>query len=245
MDARLAPVRFRSGKHRLAGVLYWPGGARPRPAAILLHGLPGLEKNADLASALQGRGIAALIVHYRGCWGSEGRFSFEGAVQDIRAAVGYAAGRKEFSKGRIAVVGFCLGASLALEAAISDPRIKAVVSIGSHADIRMFDRKLLRLMARESVRLVRAKPLAFLLRELRGSPPWTAPQEVVHRLSPRPLLILHGSKDADVPPDHARRLYACARPPKALKIIKGTDHYFIAHRARLIRSVCSWLGKRL
>jgi hypothetical protein len=41
---------------------------------LLLHGCPGLQQNGDLAVALRDRGWNALIFHYRGSWGSGGRY---------------------------------------------------------------------------------------------------------------------------------------------------------------------------
>ncbi|MFQ5875399.1 MAG: prolyl oligopeptidase family serine peptidase, partial [Dehalococcoidia bacterium] len=40
----------------------------------------------------------------------------------------------------------------------------------------------------------------------------------------RPVLIIHGSEDQDVPVDNAYELYQHAREPKRLEIIQGGDH---------------------
>ena len=52
-------------------------GERPRRRWwYALHGLPGEERNQDLAQVLRRAGYAVLLPHYRGAWGSAGIFSF-------------------------------------------------------------------------------------------------------------------------------------------------------------------------
>jgi dienelactone hydrolase len=50
------------------------------------------------------------------------------------------------------------------------------------------------------------------------------PELEVHQISPRPLLIVHGSANPFMPIDEARGLYARARDPKELLIIPGAKH---------------------
>jgi hypothetical protein len=39
--------------------------------AILIHGLPGIEKRLDIAYGLRDLGWNCLYFHFRGCWGSD------------------------------------------------------------------------------------------------------------------------------------------------------------------------------
>lgn len=64
-------------------------GAGPKPTLLLLHGLPGNEQNLDLAQAARRAGWNVLTLHYRGSWGSPGRFSLAGAGQDVDAAMDF------------------------------------------------------------------------------------------------------------------------------------------------------------
>src|SRR2546421_10338284 len=82
-------VTFTSGGHRLLGTLYLARGDEPKPTALLLHGCPGLQQNGDLAVALRDRGWNALIFHYRGSWGSGGRYDLRTVPADVTAAVGH------------------------------------------------------------------------------------------------------------------------------------------------------------
>jgi alpha-beta hydrolase superfamily lysophospholipase len=50
------------------------------------------------------------------------------------------------------------------------------------------------------------------------------PEAVVGQIAPRPLLIVHGERNALHPVDEARRLYAQAAEPKTLRILPGATH---------------------
>ena len=51
-----------------------------------------------------------------------------------------------------------------------------------------------------------------------------SPLKVIDRISPLPLLIVHAAGDPIVPVQHARRLFAAAREPKALWILPQDKH---------------------
>src|SRR3990172_9945581 len=82
-------IYFDSGGHRLLGTLFLACGDKPKPSVILLHGVPGIEKNFDLAHNLRTYGWNSLIFHYRGCWGSEGRYTFKTIPDDVIAALDF------------------------------------------------------------------------------------------------------------------------------------------------------------
>ena len=82
-------VYFDSAGSRLIGTLFLAKGDEPKPTAIVMHGLPGIEKNHDLCHALRGDGWNALVFHYRGSWGSGGDYRFDQLPDDARAALDY------------------------------------------------------------------------------------------------------------------------------------------------------------
>ena len=48
--------------------------------------------------------------------------------------------------------------------------------------------------------------------------------DLVHEISPRPILIMHGSEDKIVPVEHGIEIYQAAKEPKSLWIAKGAVH---------------------
>jgi alpha-beta hydrolase superfamily lysophospholipase len=51
-----------------------------------------------------------------------------------------------------------------------------------------------------------------------------SPQSVVHKIAPRPLLVVHGAENGLHDPQEARALYEHAREPKRLHLIEGAGH---------------------
>jgi uncharacterized protein len=78
-------VQFESHGALINGQLYRPAGEGAHPTFILLHGLPGNEQNLDLAQVIRRAGWTVITFHYRGSWGSGGRYSFAGGIDDARA----------------------------------------------------------------------------------------------------------------------------------------------------------------
>jgi pimeloyl-ACP methyl ester carboxylesterase len=56
---------------------------------VLLHGLPGNERNLDLAQAVRRAGWTVVTFNYRGSWGSPGHYSFAGDLKDTVGVPNY------------------------------------------------------------------------------------------------------------------------------------------------------------
>ena len=63
----------------------------------------------------------------------------------------------------------------------------------------------------------------------------------IQRLSGLPLLVLHGSLDAIVPLDQAKKLFQQADKPKLMRVIEGADHQFSQHAMEATGIVIAWL----
>src|SRR5260221_9998869 len=135
--AGLVGVTFGSQGHDRHGVLDRQRDTEPRHTVVLLHGCPGLEQNLDLAAELRDRGWNALVFHYRGCWGSGGRYDLRTITTDVAAAVDYLqdGDLPTVDRERIAVVGHSLGGWAAVLAAARDHRLRAVAVCGGVADL--------------------------------------------------------------------------------------------------------------
>lgn len=236
-------VVFDSDGHGLVGTLYLARGGEPKPTALLLHGCPGLEQNLDLAVALRAKGWNALLFHYRGCWGSDGRYDLRTIPRDVIAAVDYlqSGAHPSVSRDRICVVGHSLGGWAAVLAAAADRRLRAVAVCGAVVDLAAMaipaDE-----VRREITRFVVAEPDEFLRQrdEVAAGP---QPLDLARTISPRPLLVVHGSDDEWIPAMHARTLHDRARQPRRYVEIEGANHSFSWHRARLRALITGWLDE--
>ncbi len=102
---------------QMNALLHHAGGSHPRPAVLLLHGFPGWERNFDLAHVYRRAGFHALVIHYRGAWGSSGVFSFQNALEDAQTALTWLQNHKDVDSSHIAVLGHSMGGWIALATA--------------------------------------------------------------------------------------------------------------------------------
>jgi len=83
-----------------------------------------------ISSELASRGIASLRFNYRGVANSEGKYDDGiGEMQDLSAAITHVCKSSGLDGDRIGVAGYSFGASLAIEAAATDKRIKVLAVI--------------------------------------------------------------------------------------------------------------------
>jgi len=241
-DEGLTGVTFDSDGHRLIGVLHLARGEEPKPTVLLLHGCPGLEKNLDLAVRLRDRGWNSLLFHYRGCWGSGGRYDLRTIPRDVTAALDYLAGCPRVDPGRIAVVGHSLGGWAAIVTASRDPRLRAVAVYGAavHPGSGLLlppDR-----VEEEFTRFLAATPEEFA-RQVAMVAERIDTLAAVAAIPPRPLLVAHGTEDRWVPVAQARELRDRAGPACRYVEVVGANHAFSWHRTELADLIGDWLGE--
>jgi fermentation-respiration switch protein FrsA (DUF1100 family) len=74
---------------------------------------------------------------------------------------------------------------------------------------------------------------------------WPTPQpvppaEAAARITPVPLLVVHGDQDAYFPADHGQSLYDAAKEPKELWLIPGFGHAERHADDALIDRLAAW-----
>ena len=235
-------VTFDSEGNRLVGTLYLARGEDPKPTVLLLHGCPGLEKNLDLAVLLRDRGWNSLLFHYRGCWGSEGRYDLRTVPCDVSAAVDYLTGCPAVHPGRIAVVGHSMGAWAAIVTASAEPRLRAVAVYGAPSRLGAVVGLDPEQVESEFTRFLAATPTEFAA-QLDEVARRMDPLEAVAAIAPRPLLVVHGTEDRWVPVAQARELQGRAGPPCRYVEVDGADHAFSWHRTELRELIADWLDE--
>ena len=236
-------VYFDSGGFRLLGTLFLARGEEPKPTALILHGIPGIEKNYDLAHTLRDHGWNSLIFHYRGCWGSQGDYVLRTIPDDVRAAVDdLSSGRYPWvDPERLVVVGHSLGGWAGVLAAAADERVRGLMVYGAVTDPRLRPFTVEEAAAEFTPWLQGITPegavsqLASLGNDL-------IPVEQVDRIAPRPLLVIHGLRDEVVPTAQAETLYGRASDPRELMIHEEANHSFTWHRPWLRQQLLEWVG---
>jgi uncharacterized protein len=239
--AGITGVTFDSDGHLLVGLLYLARGSEPKPTVVLLHGCPGIEQNLDLAAALRDGGRNVLAFHYRGCWGSAGRYDLRTITRDVAAAVDYLHGCEHPSvdAARLAVVGHSLGGWAGVLAAAEDQRLLAVAACGAPTSLAAVELNNSEIH-REFTRFLTAEPEEFASqRDEVGAR--AQPLDVVASIAPRPVLVVHGADDEWVPAAQGRALYERAGEPRRYVEIDGADHAFSWHREQFLNLIADWL----
>jgi hypothetical protein len=238
VPASLDGVVLQSSGCRLLGALHRAAGRERRPAVLLLHGIPGHEKNLDLAVGLRARGVHVLHIHYRGCWGSEGDYSLTHLLPDARAALEWLAVQPFVDPVRIALVGISLGGWLALALAGQTEGVFAVVSLSPLLDPAR--RPLLPKEAAEFAASLHGTSADQLCREWAALTPVHA---FASRLASKPILLVTAGGDTFFPPEHYSNLPAELERNTHVRFPRA-DHVFSDVRPGLRHVVCQWLLER-
>lgn len=238
-------------------------------AIVVAHGFSGSWRNTRQRriAALLARTAGVVCFDFRG-HGRSGGHSTVGdrEILDVAAAV---AAARQLGYRRVATLGFSMGAAVVLRhagllggveavAAVSGPcrwyfrgtppmrRVHWVVEdpVG-----RLIGRLLLRTRigarrwaeverlpadVRDSAADPRPDPVA-------GNGVPVPPTEAAGRISPTPLLIVHGDRDPYFPLGHGYALYDAAREPKQLWVERGFGHAEGAATPELVARIGTWL----
>lgn len=125
---------------------------------------------------------------------------------------------------RIGVMGVSMGGTTAIGLAAQAKDIRAVVSEGTYAvpkeaSFGYFQRH--HFVFPELLAVTTTGMLS--LRSWRNVEEASA-ERLIATLAPKPLLLIHGTKDSVVVPSNAQRLYALAKEPKELWLVPGAEH---------------------
>jgi uncharacterized protein len=187
------------------------GVASPRDAkgtVIHMHGnAQNMTAHWSFAEFVPSRGYNLFTFDYRGYGDSTPiRPGPKGVFEDSVAALDYLRSRTDIDTGRLFVFGQSLGGMLAIAAAGASPKgIRAVLAEAPfHSYSAMANDKL---------------PGAGLILDDTYSA-----STYVAKISPTPLLLMHGTDDVIVPYSHSVRLLAEAGEPKKLITIEEGDH---------------------
>jgi fermentation-respiration switch protein FrsA (DUF1100 family) len=142
-------------------------------------------------------------------------------------------------------MGFSAGAAVSICVAARDSRVTAVVSCACPAEFRFIpDREAAEkfIAHLRSIHLIRDAGFPPSVEEWMEGFRAMAAVNWVGRISPRPLLLVHGDRDDVVPMEHARILYERAGHPKELQVFSGAGHR-LRRDPRVVEAAIGWLGQ--
>jgi uncharacterized protein len=131
--ASVESVSFQSLAAEIQGLFVHAFGEGKRPVLIVCHGAGEFKENYfEMASSLARRGISCLLLDMHGHGASGGALyhvSMREWVADLIAALDYLGGRADVDPRRIGAFGLSSGGTAILEAAVIDPRLRALVTL--------------------------------------------------------------------------------------------------------------------
>lgn len=191
---------------------------------ILLHGF-AVDKSdlLDVALFLFNNNFSVLLFDFRAHGESGGEYCSLGYFEklDLRAAVDFL---KEKGERKIGVMGFSMGGMVALLEASQNPNISAVISDCSYLSFRSAVRD----FARAYYHLPEYPliPMAVWAagKRLRINTKDVDLSIYVEKISPRPILIIHGREDKEIRLINGLKIYEKAKEPKELWVVDEAEH---------------------
>jgi pimeloyl-ACP methyl ester carboxylesterase len=213
-------------------------------AIVVAHGFTGHVRRPGfrLIAERLARRNTVVALSFRGHGRSGGRSSVgPDEVSDLAAGVQLA---RDLGYPKVATLGFSMGAAVSLLYA-SQHVVDAVVSVS--APSRWYVRQT---AAMRRLHWLLEAPQGRLVAPILGvrlGEPWAkvpaSPIEVVHRVSPTPLLLVHGDRDHYFPAEHGEALHRAAGHGAELWLEPGMGHAETATTPGLVDRVATWLNQ--
>jgi alpha/beta superfamily hydrolase len=245
-------IHLKADGLELVGELHVPSRDRVHPALCICHGIPAAPPDPTdkgytlLAQRFCNAGFITLIFNFRGIGKSEGNLDILGWSRDLQAALDFLYDLKEVDKTRFCLLGFSGGAAVSVYTAAHNPRISSVITCACPADFRSLRQRETPLDSIKRFRqigAIRDKDFPPSIEEWERGFETITPIDWIDKISPRPLLLVHGDADELIPLDHAQKLYQKAKEPKELKIIHGAKHKMRLEKAAMA-FVLDWIRAR-
>lgn len=182
---------------------------KSKATVVFSHGNAGsIGHHLGFVTWLAEAGYHVLMFDYRGFGKSGGAPDRRGMINDVKAAFAYAASRRDVDSRRLVSYGHSLGGAKSVTALGETPvkGLRAIVIDGAFASYQTM------------ARVIGGQLGASLVTDE------LAPKDFVGKLSPVPLLVVHGTRDEVVPVSQGRQLFEAARQPKTLFEVKTGRH---------------------
>ena len=245
-------VRLLSDGLELSGELHMPTGHSQHPALCICHGIPAAPPDPTdrgyplLAEQFCQAGFLTFIFNFRGTGKSQGNLDLLGWTRDLDVALSFLYNLKETDRTRLCLLGFSGGAAVSVYTAAHDRRPSSVVACACPAEFRSLtegESPLSRIQRFRDIGAIRDRDFPPSREEWQKGFDVVAPVGCIDKVSPRPILLVHGEDDEVVPLSHARQLYDRAGDPKELRIVPAAGHRLRVEESAM-DLVLEWLRTR-
>lgn len=208
------------------------GAGKAKGTVVFSHGNAGsLGHHLGFVSWLMRAGYNVLLYDYRGYGKSSGTVSRKGIIEDVQAAFAYVAKRKDVDATRLVSFSHSLGGAKSIAAIGMKPvkGLRAVIVDGGFASYR----DMARLKAGELGAKMTSDEFSAI--------------QYVDKISPVPILFVHGENDTMVPISQGEKLFKKAKKPKTFFRVRGGSHTDSLGRnhGEYRKKMLAWLDKVL
>ena len=248
--AAMEVVHIPSGGVRINGVVYVAAGAGPHPTVILCHGLPGNEKNLDLAQAMRRAGWIVVTFNYRGSWGSPGDYRFAQNLEDAAAVLAFArdpanAARLRIDAKRLVIMGHSMGGWVPALTAARDKQLlgAAMISAGNMGWLGKLPRaQAVKALAGNGIEALAGTTPEIMADEIRANIDRFDFVKAAPQLAGTNLFVLT-SDDGLAPMSNALSAAIAKAGGTGVKTMHvATDHSWSDARIRLQTEILNWLA---
>lgn len=207
--------------------------------AILLLGGLGANRDTMLPDAdlLMRHGYGIVTLDYRHCAGSITTLGYR-EIYELEAMLNFS--KKQPGVEKIGVLGFSVGGATALRGAARFPEIEVVIAEGNYANLYDEFTAVPTTIFSVEWQLQQLVTIGYWLRT--GiNPVRVSPISDIPRISPRPILFIHGENEINRSRGHDQ--YTAAGTNAQLWVVPGTGHggYLQAHPKLYEQTIISFL----
>lgn len=199
----------------------WFISATGKPIGTIIHfhgNIKNITAHLKYVSWLPREGFNLFMFDYRGYGKSEGKPKKAGVYKDSIAAIQYIKSRRGLDPNKLFILGQSLGGAMAL-AVLGNNEIKEIQAVAIEATFYSYREIVRDEIDKMPVISILKWPLSFLRVSNKYSPGL-----VINKISPIPLLLIHGMLDPTISFKHSQKLYEHANKPKELWIIEDGKH---------------------
>lgn len=247
---RTQAIQFHADCIELAGEIYYPDAIDlTRSVLCICHGIPATTYNpaergyAVLAERLCATGFVTFIFNFRGAGLSKGNLDPAGWTHDLTAAIDVLHDIDTISEAPLCVIGFSGGAVTAVYVAAHDSRVASVIACACPSRFSFLtDEKQVQSMLDHfrGIGAIRDDDFPSSPEEWIDGFKLVSSINWIDKISPRPLLLIHGDKDEVVDVEQAFELFAQAKEPKELEIIPEAGHR-LRIEEKAVDKIIRWL----
>ena len=192
---------------------------KSRGSILFLHGNgQNISNHLGFVWWLPRNGYDVFLFDYRGYGHSEGEPGLEGVHEDIQSAMQVFLARQDIRRDKLVLYGHSLGGALAITSLVDSPYRKYFTTLIVEGAFTRYRTAAREVLGRSWLTWLFQYPLSWTIRDD------FAPVEVVERISPTPVLFIHGEEDAIIAPHHSQELFQTAKQPKQFWLVKNAGH---------------------